>query len=175
MIELHPESRIPLYEQLYLSLAGEIRSGILAPGRPLPGRRTMAEQLGVSVNTVDTAYQMLAAEGLAESRPRRGFFVQETGGMLRGEAPAPAPRHPAALPDPLPSGPPVPGTTCPPWAWTRHFFPPAAGAASSGTCCTTVRLSFSAGRPRATPSCAPQLPSIWPLTGGSAALPSRWW
>ena len=98
MIELHPESRIPLYEQLYLSLAGEIRSGILAPGRPLPGRRTMAEQLGVSVNTVDTAYQMLAAEGLAESRPRRGFFVQETGGMLRGEAPAPrpeAPRRPA--------------------------------------------------------------------------------
>ena len=55
MIELHPESRIPLYEQLYLALAGEIRSGVLAPGRPLPGRRTMAERLGVSVNTVDTA------------------------------------------------------------------------------------------------------------------------
>ena len=82
MIELHPESRVPLYEQLYQALAGQIRAGVLAPGRPLPGRRTMAEQLGVSVNTVDTAYQMLAAEGLAESRPRRGFFVQETGGML---------------------------------------------------------------------------------------------
>lgn len=82
MIELHPESSVPLYEQLYQALAGQIRSGVLPPGRPLPGRRTMAEQLGVSVNTVDTAYQMLAAEGLAESRPRRGFFVQETGGML---------------------------------------------------------------------------------------------
>ncbi|HIX17345.1 MAG TPA: PLP-dependent aminotransferase family protein [Candidatus Gemmiger faecavium] len=97
MIELYPESRIPLYEQLYLALAGEIRSGVLAPGRPLPGRRTMAERLGVSVNTVDTAYQMLAAEGLAESRPRRGFFVQETGGMLYAEAPAPRP-EPARRP-----------------------------------------------------------------------------
>ena len=89
MIELHPESRVPLYEQLYQALAGQIRAGVLAPGRPLPGRRTMAEQLGVSVNTVDTAYQMLAAEGLAESRPRSGFYVQETGGMLQSGAPRP--------------------------------------------------------------------------------------
>ena len=102
MIELHPESRVPLYEQLYQALAGQIRAGVLAPGRPLPGRRTMAEQLGVSVNTVDTAYQMLAAEGLAESRPRRGFFVQETGGMLYTGArtPRPEPASPPAGPAP---------------------------------------------------------------------------
>lgn len=102
MIELHPESHVPLYEQLYLALAGQIRAGVLAPGRPLPGRRTMAEQLGVSVNTVDTAYQMLAAEGLAESRPRRGFFVQETGGMLYTGARAsrPEPASPPAGPTP---------------------------------------------------------------------------
>lgn len=102
MIELHPENRVPLYEQLYQALAGQIRAGVLAPGRPLPGRRTMAEQLGVSVNTVDTAYQMLAAEGLAESRPRRGFFVQETGGMLYTGARAsrPEPASPPAGPAP---------------------------------------------------------------------------
>ena len=102
MIELHPESRVPLYEQLYQALAGQIRAGVLAPGCPLPGRRTMAEQLGVSVNTVDTAYQMLAAEGLAESRPRRGFFVQETGGMLYTGARAsrPEPASPPAGPAP---------------------------------------------------------------------------
>ena len=99
MIPLHPESRTPLYEQLYLALAEQIRSGELAPGRPLPGRRTMAEQLGVSVNTVDTAYQMLAAEGLADSRPRRGFFVQETGGMLQSAAPV------RPQPCPVPAGP----------------------------------------------------------------------
>ena len=82
MIELHPEEKMPLYEQLYNALAHDIRSGALQPGKALPGRRTMAAQLGISTNTVDTAYQMLAAEGLAVTRPRSGFFVQETGGML---------------------------------------------------------------------------------------------
>lgn len=82
MIELHPEIKMPLYEQLYNALAQDIRSGALQPGKALPGRRTMAAQLGISTNTVDTAYQMLAAEGLAVTRPRSGFFVQETGGML---------------------------------------------------------------------------------------------
>ena len=78
MIELHPEEKMPLYEQLYNALAQDIRSGALQPGKALPGRRTMAAQLGISTNTVDTAYQMLAAEGLAVTRPRSGFFVQET-------------------------------------------------------------------------------------------------
>ena len=102
MITLHPESRTPLYEQLYRSLAADIQNGTLPPGKPLPGRRSMAARLGVSVSTVDTAYQMLAAEGLAESRPRSGFYVQETGGMLHSggtAAPAaarpPRPRPPA--------------------------------------------------------------------------------
>ena len=82
MIELKSEDKAPLYEQLYAALADEIRSGARAPGTALPGRRTMAAQQGVSVNTVDAAYQMLAAEGLAEARPRSGFYVQKTYGML---------------------------------------------------------------------------------------------
>ena len=65
MIELDVDQKTPLYEQLYAALADEIRTGQRAPGTPLPGRRTMAAQQGVSVNTVDAAYQMLAAEGLA--------------------------------------------------------------------------------------------------------------
>ena len=52
------------------------------------------------MNTVDAAYQMLAAEGLAESRPRSGFYVQDTGGML---CPAPA----APEPEPAVSAEPV--------------------------------------------------------------------
>ena len=91
MITLNFESSTPLYEQLYMALAAAIRAGELAPGSALPGRRTMAATLGVSVNTVDTAYQMLAAEGLAEARPRSGFFVQETGGMLHTRAAPPTP------------------------------------------------------------------------------------
>lgn len=74
---LRPGAGAPLYEQLYRHLAGQIRSGKLAAGSRLPGKRSLAEALGVSVNTVDTAYQMLTAEGYLESRPRSGFFVQE--------------------------------------------------------------------------------------------------
>ena len=97
MIELDADQKTPLYEQLYAALADEIRTGQRAPGTPLPGRRTMAAQQGVSVNTVDAAYQMLAAEGLAEPRPRSGFYVQKTYGMLHSRAR----RAPAA---PLPEG-----------------------------------------------------------------------
>ena len=50
---LDAASAVPLYEQLYAALADEIRTGQRAPGTPLPGRRTMAAQQGVSVNTVD--------------------------------------------------------------------------------------------------------------------------
>ena len=68
MIQLDAQSATPLYEQLYAALAAEIREGARPAGTALPGRRTMAAQLGVSVNTVDAAYQMLAAEGWAEAR-----------------------------------------------------------------------------------------------------------
>lgn len=104
MIELEPQEKTPLYEQLYAALADEIRSGQRAPGTALPGRRTMAAQLGVSINTVDAAYQMLAAEGLAEARPRSGFYVQKTYGMLHSRAPRPA-SVPKVCPAPAAEGP----------------------------------------------------------------------
>ena len=74
---LDPAASIPLYQQLYESLAGQIRSGCLRCGDRLPGKRSLAGQLAVAVNTVDTAYQMLVAEGYLEARPKSGFFVLE--------------------------------------------------------------------------------------------------
>ena len=60
---LDPASQVPLYEQLYRSIAQEISAGALPAGARMPGKRSLAEALSVSVNTVDGAYQMLAAEG----------------------------------------------------------------------------------------------------------------
>ena len=60
---LDPASAVPLYEQLYESLAAEMRSGAIPAGTRMPGKRRLAAELSVSVNTVDAAYQMLAAEG----------------------------------------------------------------------------------------------------------------
>ncbi|MFV0413380.1 MAG: PLP-dependent aminotransferase family protein [Oscillospiraceae bacterium] len=72
---LEKTNKKPLYQQLYLYLAGRIQSGGVAAGQRLPGKRSAAEQLGISVNTVDEAYQMLAAEGYVVAKPRSGFVV----------------------------------------------------------------------------------------------------
>lgn len=82
----------PLYRQLYRHLAGEIKAGRLPAGEKLPSKRRLAADLGVSVNTVDTAYGMLAAEGYVQARPRSGFMVCR---LERLAAPAPLPACPA--------------------------------------------------------------------------------
>ena len=74
---LDAASGVPLYEQLYRSLAAEMRTGEISAGTRMPGKRRLAAELSVSVNTVDAAYQMLAAEGYLEARERSGFYVQE--------------------------------------------------------------------------------------------------
>ena len=68
---LDPASAVPLYEQLYRSLAAEMRAGTLTAGTRMPGKRRLAAELSVSVNTVDTAYQMLAAEGYLDRKSTR--------------------------------------------------------------------------------------------------------
>ena len=65
---LDASSGVPLYEQLYRSLAGEMRSGTLAAGTRMPGKRRLAAELSVSVNTVDAAYQMPCRPGLPTGR-----------------------------------------------------------------------------------------------------------
>ena len=97
---LDPASAVPLYEQLYRSLAAEMRAGTLTAGTRMPGKRRLAAELSVSVNTVDTAYQMLAAEGYLTARERSGFTVQEYLALPQGVQPpaahpAPPAEHPA--------------------------------------------------------------------------------
>lgn len=59
------------------SIAERIRSCLLAPGARLPSVRQCAEQQGVSVSTVVTAYDQLQAQGLVEARKNCGFFVHD--------------------------------------------------------------------------------------------------
>ena len=103
---LDPASAVPLYEQLYRSLAAEMRAGTLTAGTRMPGKRRLAAELSVSVNTVDTAYQMLAAEGYLTARERSGFTVQEYLALPQGTQPPAAPSAPAAAP-PADAAPPV--------------------------------------------------------------------
>lgn len=83
-----PASEKPLYRQIYACLSAEIAAGRIKPGQRLPARRSAAANLGVSRNTVETAYAMLEEEGYIETRPRSGHFVADISPL----APPPAPR-----------------------------------------------------------------------------------
>ena len=62
----------PLYRQIYHHIVEEIASGGLAAGEKLPSKRRLAADLRVSVSTVETAYQMLVAEGYIAARAKSG-------------------------------------------------------------------------------------------------------
>ncbi len=64
-----------LCDLLPAALRADIRSGALAPGERLPSKRRLAEHHGISVNTVQNAYEQLIAEGYIEARERYGYFV----------------------------------------------------------------------------------------------------
>ena len=76
-LNLDPAARAPMYEQLYAAIAGAIREGALRAGEKLPSKRALCALLGVSRATVETAYELLLAEGYVTSKPRSGFYVVE--------------------------------------------------------------------------------------------------
>ncbi len=67
--------------QIYYAIRQKILSGELAAGEALPPYRELSQELGVSKNTVFSAYDMLVADGLLRSVAGSGFYVEE--GMTR--------------------------------------------------------------------------------------------
>lgn len=65
------------YYSLYSALREDILKGKIACGDKLPSKRALAQNLGVSVMTVQTAYEQLLAEGYIYSRERSGYFVAD--------------------------------------------------------------------------------------------------
>lgn len=99
LFDLSPEAKLPLYEQLYRAIAQAIRDGTLAQGRRLPSKRALCAALGVSQNTVETAYGLLCAEGYLSARPRSGYYVCPLDRLPEGER-LPAAPEPAPVPPP---------------------------------------------------------------------------
>ena len=89
MLYIDRNNKTPIYEQLYASLVQEILSGTLSAGDRLPATRKLAEELSVGRNTVDKAYQQLAAEGYVQSRMGSGFVVNRLPLELFPEKPLP--------------------------------------------------------------------------------------
>lgn len=66
-----------LCEYLYNSIKKQIICGTLKSDEKLPSKRTLAQNLGVSVITVQNAYAQLISEGYIYSIEKKGFFVTD--------------------------------------------------------------------------------------------------
>lgn len=74
-LQLETASDLPIYRQLASLVVDRISRGLILPGAPLPGTRSLARSLGIHRNTVTAAYEELVAQGWASSTPSRGTFI----------------------------------------------------------------------------------------------------
>ena len=73
-IEIDRDASIPLHRQISTQIARAFRDGA-DEGTRLPSSRMLAKLLGVSRNTVLTAYDELAADGLIRGRRGAAMIV----------------------------------------------------------------------------------------------------
>ena len=86
-ISLKTDSKVPLYEQIYAYIRGDIRSGRIPCGEKLPSTRALSRHLEVSRSTVELAYEQLLSEGYLESEPCRGYFAARIDDLYRLDRP----------------------------------------------------------------------------------------
>jgi len=73
-VTLDRSASSPLHRQIRRQIESAIRDGVAA-GLRLPSSRTLARLLGVSRNTVLTAYEELAADGFIQGRRGASMLV----------------------------------------------------------------------------------------------------
>ena len=75
LIEIDFNSEEAIYQQLCNQIIRAIATANLQEGDSLPSVRTMAEELGVNMHTVNKAYTVLKNEGFLVVDRRRGAVV----------------------------------------------------------------------------------------------------
>ena len=75
LIPLNTASKVPLYQQVFTALRQAIVQRELAGGEQLPPSRELAHTLALSRNTINTAYDMLCAEGYVSAKRGSGYYV----------------------------------------------------------------------------------------------------
>ena len=64
------------YATLAAILSQRIEQGLYPAGQRLPSVRTLSQEHGVSISTVQQAYRLLEESQLVEARPKSGYFVR---------------------------------------------------------------------------------------------------
>lgn len=65
------------YQYLATLLAGQIEQGLYRHGEKLPSVRSLSQGHGVSISSVQQAYQTLVTMKLITPQPRSGYFVAQ--------------------------------------------------------------------------------------------------
>ena len=86
LLNIDFESSEPIYMQMRNQIVVAIASGELAPGERLPTIRSLANEMGVNVMTVNKAYAILKQEGYINAGRRNGAVV--SGNIDSGKAAA---------------------------------------------------------------------------------------
>ena len=75
ILDIHPDSPVPIYEQIVAQVTFAVAAGDLEAGAMIPSVRDMAQQLLVNPNTVARAFQDLEGLGVVTARRGRGMEV----------------------------------------------------------------------------------------------------
>lgn len=75
VLDLRPETGIPLHRQIYEQIRRAILTGRVRSHSKVPASRQLAKSLNVSRTTVVQSYDQLIAEGYLETRQGAGTFV----------------------------------------------------------------------------------------------------
>ncbi len=82
ILDLDPQSPVPLYQQIVERVQGLIALGALRAGDRLPTVRELAVQARVNRNTAARAIQQLEHEGVVRTRVGQGTFVADGAGQV---------------------------------------------------------------------------------------------
>lgn len=88
------------YQHLATLLAERIEQGLYRHGEKLPSVRSLSQEHGVSISTVQQAYQTLETMKLITPQPRSGYFVAQR----KAQPPVPPRRVRCSARWKLPSG-----------------------------------------------------------------------
>ena len=75
LLQIHPDSPVPIYEQIVNQVVFAVASGALEPGTMIPSVRELGPQLLVHPNTVARAFQELERLQVLSARRGRGMEV----------------------------------------------------------------------------------------------------
>lgn len=74
---IDPEDEVPLYVQLADLLRDQIDRGEIRPRRPIPSKRSLIEEFGISAGTVERALSVLKDQGYLKTVMGKGLFVTD--------------------------------------------------------------------------------------------------